>query len=77
MAFAGAGRAAMAGVKLGFVDDIEPGRFERDHQFFANALICGHAMVIRPCEEVCCGSSSIGGLRDERDLATFRVAPGR
>ena len=76
MAFAGAGRAAMAGVKLGFVDDIEPDRLERYHQFFANALICGHAMVIRPCEEVCRCSSWIGGLRDERDLVTFRVTPG-
>ena len=75
MAFASAGRAAMAGVKLGFVDDVEPGRLERYHQFFANALICGHAMVIRLLRRGLVLFELDGGLRDERGLATFGVAP--
>jgi hypothetical protein len=40
----------MAGMKMGFVDDIEPRRLERHHQFFADALVCGHATVVRPLE---------------------------
>lgn len=41
MTFAGAGRAAMTGMKIGLVDDLEPCRPQRDNQFFAHPLFGG------------------------------------
>jgi hypothetical protein len=42
VALAGAGRIAMAGMKLRLVDDVEPRRTEPNHQFFPDAAFNGH-----------------------------------